>query len=194
MNLPAGVCPQRSEKRSGFYRCGKSANPEKLSGIVTTIDDTRLHLEALEQISRTLRVLGLSDALQSAALKRSGTEAKVLGPDIKALSLVVQEKSRSIGGNVAALGTFIQTTLARLRLLDENHQKKALVVLKTTMSGINALIPKRRFAASTLRDISAAAEDISKSIGNVVTSQQFHDITRQQFERTRNAFAAMSAG
>lgn len=165
----------------------------KLGDIVATIDDVYLHLEELEQIARTLRVLGLSNALQSATLKRAGSEGKALGSDIKTLSVVVQEKSRNIGGNVAELITFIQTTLARLKLLKESQQKKASLVLKATMSGINALIEKHRLATSTSRDISAAAENVSKSIGNVVASQQFHDITRQQFEGTRNAFAAMSA-
>ncbi|MHB8882176.1 MAG: methyl-accepting chemotaxis protein [Thermodesulfovibrionales bacterium] len=165
----------------------------RLGGIVSTVDDVHLHLEELEQIARTLRVLGLSTALQSAALRRTGSEGAVLGSDIKTLSFVVQEKSQNIGSNVAALITFIQTTLARLKLLEESQQKKAAVVLKATMAGINALIAKHRLATTTSRDISAAAENISQSIGNVVASQQFHDITRQQFEAIRNAFATMSA-
>ncbi len=163
----------------------------KLGGIVNTIEDTHLNLEELTRISKTLRVLGLSTILQSAVLKRPSEGGRALGEDVKRLSQIVQEKARDISRNTEALIVFIQEKLLRLKVLGESQREKGASVIRATLSGINSLIAEDRVSRSASHDITVAAGDISQNIGNVVTLQQFHDITRQQFEGSRNALAGM---
>lgn len=173
---------------------GMDASIRKLKEIEGIILEMLGHLDGLSGITQILRALGLSTTIQNAVLKRPEDGIRVLGDDVKKLSSVVMEKSAKITEDSNSLHQTIKETLELLYTLESSRQKKVEIVLKKTMSSIVTLNRKYAAAATAAREISDGSEQISNSIGTVVTSLQIHDITRQQFESSKEAFNKVLAG
>lgn len=166
---------------------------EKLNQVASLIADLQPHLEGLVSISRTLRVLGFSTGIQNAVLKNPDKGFKVLGEDVKGLSQVITEKSGYINFNIGSLNNTVLNSSLKFHSLGSGLQVRAATILKDTMSGLQVLNRRYRSSADATQAVSEGSIRISDSISNVVTSLQFHDITRQQFEISRKAFDDISA-
>jgi hypothetical protein len=163
----------------------------KLKHITDIIDDIHEQLEELAGITRSLRTLGFSTMIQNASLKRPDGGIQLLGEDVKKLSASVAEKSSNLVSGTKNLNEVIRGSILTLNTLEAEQRIKAAAVIKSTTASIRYLEEKYGLSASVAHEISAGSEEISRSIGNIVTSLQFHDITRQLFEHSKTVFDKM---
>jgi methyl-accepting chemotaxis protein len=79
---------------------------------------------------------------------------------------------------------------SRLRIseLSTVQKNEAAKIIKSTASNIGSLEDTYGRSARSARVISSHSQEISQSIQEIVVVIQFHDIMRQQFEHSRNAF------
>jgi methyl-accepting chemotaxis protein len=182
------------DKMGGYLDRSEYATSEgtaKFRKTANIIDDIHIHLEELNSITRLLRTLGLSNAIQNALLQRPDEGIRLLGENVKSLSDIISEKSHDLTCNTRSLLIYLQDTLSKLAALDTVRRNKAETMMKTTSAGIGLLSERYALAAETAGRIPDVSAEISRGIDNVVTSLQFHDITRQQFEESKTAFTTM---
>ncbi len=165
----------------------------KLKHILDLIEEVFLCLDDLERITRTLHMLGLSMIIQNATLASPVGSLHALGEDVRKLSAAIDEKAFQIAVETKGAAQSITSILSRLKGLQLTQQTKVDGILKKTQSGLSSLSEKYDFSAEITRDISEISATISGSVGNIVTSTQVHDITRQQFEGSARAFKDLLA-
>jgi methyl-accepting chemotaxis protein len=112
-------------------------------------------------------------------------EMKVLLDDIKKLSEVMTEKSNTIRQDLKSLEICIEQTLSRLSVFEGEQQDRARTVLDRAMSVLCSITGQYGLSRKAAQDIADRSCAISRSTGGIVTSVQFHDITRQRFERVK---------
>lgn len=160
----------------------------KLRHIVDLIEEVYISLDDLERITRTLNMLGLSMIIQNATLTRPVRSLQVLGEDVRRLSAAIDQKASQIAAETKGAAESITNILSDLSSLQVAQQTKVAGILRKTQAGISSLSEKYDLSAGITLDISEISAEISRSIGNIVTSAQVHDITRQQFEGLAVAF------
>jgi methyl-accepting chemotaxis protein len=163
-------------------------NITKLNTISERMENVEWRLEDIDRITRTLGGLGLNIRVQNAILKRPVEGIRVLGEDVKKLSEDITEKSGYITRDTKNLAGIVHGSRLRISELSTVQKNEAAKIIKSTASNIGSLEDTYGRSARSARVISSHSQEISQSIQEIVVVIQFHDIMRQQFEHSRNAF------
>lgn len=160
----------------------------KLKHIADLTEDVHRGLDDLERVTRVLHMLGLSMMIQNASLTKPVRSLRALGEDVRKLSAAIDAKTSQIADETRTAAESIASILSRLRTLHLTRQKKVAAILKKMQRGLSSLSENYVLSSGVTGGISKVAAEVSVSIGNIVTSTQVHDITRQQFESSAREF------
>jgi methyl-accepting chemotaxis protein len=159
-------------------------NLRRILNVVEGLGDP---LEDFRRITKTLRSLNITARVQNASLVTRNGELDVLLNEVRALSDVMTAKSDAIRKDLRLLEHGVKQALSQVLMFEERQQGKARAVLDGTMSVICSVTEQYGLSTAAARDIADHFGEISRSIGEIVTAVQFHDITRQHFDRIRKA-------
>lgn len=168
-------------------RAQGSASCHTLEQIVSQLDQVVQPLEGFQKMDKSLRMLSISTKIESARLGELGAGFTTLAMDVEKLSHTVSEKSAGIMNQRLALSQLINNNLEMVRSTEATQHADASAIL----SGIHASLA----TLSQLNDACSAAgsraadvaQEVTADTGTVVSSMQFHDITRQQIEHVSEA-------
>jgi methyl-accepting chemotaxis protein len=144
-------------------------------------------LAGFKKIMKILHVLGISTKIESARLGQLGAGFNNLADDVENLAVQINEKSTRIMGENVSLSCKIRETLARMSDIEAVERENVRLVIDKTRSSLEMITGVHRKCAEVAAVIAAASGEISRNISQVVTSMQFHDITRQQLEHVQEA-------
>ena len=159
-----------------------SHNSETLLTIVETSDNITLHLAAFNGIVKHLRILGMSTRIESARLVDSHDAFSNIADDVNRLSDLINSKSAGILQAVMSTHKVISETLSKVNLFEAGQQGQSLTMLDDIIRNLPSLSEKHELSSTAARHIIERSEEIGRNIGEIVSSLQFHDITRQQIE------------
>lgn len=153
-----------------------------LEQVKAELDQVVEPLQGFQKMDKALRMLSISTKIESARLGELGTGFTTLAVDVEKLSRNVGEKSVGIILQRHNLSKLITDNLDTVHEAEASKHEDA----NTILSGINASLG----AISQLNESCSAAgsragiiaEEVAAEISNIVSSMQFHDITRQQIE------------
>ena len=163
-----------------------------LPKIVDEIEQVHKSLNGFEKIVRTLYILGISTRIENASSNADQDDFNILSEKVRNLADLIQSKSATIAAHSKSLNQSIQTTLADIIDLKQQHYERTGLILEKTRSNLNALSTKQRVSAGTIQNVSRTSEKIYKQISGVISSMQFRDITRQQLEHVAEALDELS--
>jgi methyl-accepting chemotaxis protein len=158
-----------------------------LSEIREMLDSIGEPLAGFRKVVRILRILGVSTRIESARLTNEGTGFESVSDHVEKLSTLIEEKSTAVAGQRDALDALITTTLATVLDLQTRQRGRAREILAETRNSISFLTGTHDKCSRVLNAIADRSEGVSRNIAEVVTSMQFHDITRQQIEHVVEA-------
>ena len=141
---------------------------------------------------RSLRVLGVSTRIESARLGERDIGFSILADEVGKLAKEIEEKCSHLSARAESLGELIDRTLAKVSDMEASRHAQAFLILNNTMSNLNSLTERHELSAKCAGDVSNRYAAVSRSIGEIVTSLQFHDITRQRIEHARDALLAVA--
>lgn len=144
-------------------------------------------LAGFRKVIRVLRILGVSTRIESARMSRENTGFDTVSDHVEKLSSLIEEKTGRIAGQRDALGALIGRTLATVLDIKEQQRARAAQILAETRASLGFLGGTHQKCAAASRAVSARSDDIARNIGEIVTSMQSHDITRQQIEHVAEA-------
>ena len=164
----------------------------RLGQLLEALDAARSRIPQFERLVQMLRILGISTKIESSRLSRSDIGFDTLSKNVEALAMRIRAKTddlASLGGGLAARA---QGSAARARELRAARCGRFAAALAETRASAELLASS---CARGARAASAAAEttgEVAAAVGDIVTSMQFHDITRQEIEHVRAAVAELS--
>ncbi len=144
-------------------------------------------LEGFQKMDKALRMLSISTKIESARLGELGAGFTTLAMDVEKLSHAVSEKSAGIMGQRLALAQLIDTNLAMVRSTETSQHADARAILDDINAGLQAISQLNEACSTAGSRASAIAEEVAGNTATVVSSMQFHDITRQQIEHVIEA-------
>ena len=168
-------------------------NTETLRDVLENITHLNHQVEGFRNTIRRLRVLCVSTRIESVRLVDMETGFEALAEEVGKLSLEIENRCFQLLASSDSLDRLIGQTLSKVLDLEAIQQTQAGIVLDKTMSSLESLLEKHGLSAGAAGQISVRYEAISRRIGEIVSSMQFHDITRQRIEHAQQALAGLCA-
>ena len=163
-----------------------------LKHILETLDKVSLSLADFQKFVQKLNVFCTTTRIESARLGDSNIGFDTLADDIKKLAGNIESKSCNILGRLDTLRSLIRQNLSNVLQAEARQRGQTRTILDRTRSSLTSLTEKRELSLSTARHITSCYTDLSRLIGEIVASMQFHDITRQQIEHVAQALRVLS--
>jgi methyl-accepting chemotaxis protein len=164
-----------------------------LQGICGTIRSVGSQLNGFYKIVMQLRMLCLTIKVESARLNDQSLSFDILASDVGKLALEIENKCDSLDEWVRKLGMLIQKTLQQVLGLETSLQRQSKVIVDKTMGNLESLKAQHQLATAGAEQLAKRYESVSRSIAEVITSLQFHDITRQQIEHVKQALDQLAS-
>lgn len=156
--------------------------------MLTSIESTHKPLSVFAGIVKRLHVLGVSTKIESARLVNGDNSFEILAEDVESLARVIATKYEDISKGVVTLERAMEGTLSIIVSFEQSSHEHTRAILSGLTMDLSVLSERRALSRETASRLASEAEDVSKEIGEVVSSLQFHDITRQQIEHVIDVF------
>jgi methyl-accepting chemotaxis protein len=150
-------------------------------------------LAGFRTLVRTLHMFCTATRVESAHIDNADLGFDTLSDDIRKLAGEIEAKSAAIMGQLEKLSLLLRKNLLKVVELETRQHGRTRAILDQTESGLAALVEKHKQTVVVTKNISTHYEQLSKIIGEIVTSLQFQDITRQQMEHVAEALGQLIA-
>lgn len=164
-----------------------------LEQVQNLLEQLTTPLEGFQKMNKTLRMLSISTKIESSRLGDLGSGFVNLAMDVEKLSHQVNEKSATILNHRQLLAVTIQSNLKSVHSSEAAQDAEVRGALSRTAASLQELIAVTDRCSSFGSMVSEVSADVSANISEVVSSQQTHDITRQQVEHVVEALEKLSA-
>lgn len=160
---------------------------KNLRQVLSLISGILEPLENFRAITKRLNLLSITSRAQYASLVTGNEEIMALLDDVKKLTGMIATKAETVEKEVKSLEQMIEATVTKYLFFEETMQVEAKTVLESTVSVLCSITEQYGISTVASRDIAERSAEIERNIGEIITSLQFHDITRQQFEGVKSA-------
>jgi methyl-accepting chemotaxis protein len=160
--------------------------------------------EAIRRIQRTFggfgdtvamfHVLGSLARIETARLGSSGADFGNLAAEVKSLTANIESSGQGIVDASAVLNERMQQAIARAAGLRAQELRELPELIGEVLDSLGSLAERHARAREASSCQSADYEQVSAVFGDLITSIQFHDVTRQQIEHVAEALANLNAG
>jgi len=178
---------QEMDRYLSHVRSQGSDSCHTLEQIMAQLDQVVQPLEGFQKMDKSLRMLSISTKIESARLGELGTGFITLAMDVEKLSHTVSEKSIGIMQQRQTLSQLITENLAMVRSTEASQHADASSILSGIRSSLEMLAQLNDACADAGSQAGVIAEEVAADTATVVSSMQFHDITRQQIEHVFEA-------
>jgi methyl-accepting chemotaxis protein len=145
------------------------------------------------KIVKTLSILGIFTRVESAHLGDAGADFSTLADEVNQLAQDIEIKSVNIVNQSQSLYSLIQESLSKVLALAAQQRGQVQTIIDNTMTSLQSLTDKHSHSSVAAQNISDNFKDISQKISQIITSLQFHDITRQQIEHVEQSLSGVGA-
>ena len=163
-----------------------------LQRMLNLIETAYGSLSIFKTIVKHLHILGVSTRIEDARLNNEGN-FDMLSGHVEKLSVVIASKAEGILEAMVSLHEAMKQTLPRVLAAKNVIGDRTQDMLHSLAAGLSTLFEKRELSARTAVRLAAKSEEVSSNMSEVISSLQFHDITRQQIEHVIDMFGELSA-
>jgi len=163
-----------------------------LQTILTHIGCVNEPLEGFRKIIKNLHMLSTAVKIESARLGEGAAGFNTLAEDVERLSVSIKEKSAAILAEKETLSAMIGGTLSRATATEAQQRQSVRLILDRTRQNLATLAEIHGRCSDAVGIVTASSAETAESIAEVVTSLQFHDITRQQIEHVKEALDGLA--
>lgn len=157
------------------------------------VDRTHTPLSGFKRIVKHLHILSVSTKIENGRMADDDRSFDLLAENVEQLSTVIASKSEKITEGLASLRTSVEETLSKMVAGKKSTQERAREILDNLVTGLSVLVEKRSSSSASASRVAHHSEEVSASISEVISSLQFHDITRQQIEHVADMLEQAAA-
>jgi len=158
---------------------------DRILDVISTLQDSR---SGFKRIVRVLRVLAISTRIESARLGSSDAGFNSLADDVEKLAKLIEMKYSNIFERSCTLTDLLKNVLIQTEKNSGLQRISATNIFRDTHSGTEDIKTVINNSSEISNRLAERFREITRQIHQVVTSLQFHDITRQQMEHVAEAF------
>ncbi|MFO7569812.1 MAG: hypothetical protein R6W75_08425 [Smithellaceae bacterium] len=181
--------------REGFNRMsslmenagGMQSEKDTVAEILHHFFSLEQPLVSFEKVVRNLNVLCNYIKIEIARLGLTDTSFQKLAEDVQRLAVMIAQKMEALTEQARQAVESLNRNLAQLQHGEAQQKIQGGRILEQINHDLSILAEQNDASARTIQDLSATWTDISRHIGEVVSSLQFHDITRQRVEHVCHA-------
>lgn len=162
--------------------------------VAANITSAQVPLYQIQKSVTSLRMLSTTTRVESARLGRSDEGFVLLAEQVTDYSGKITTRVDEHLDELNSMCLHLERTQERLNNLDAQQEGQAKVVIDRMQDGLKGLLEKQHGQEATVKRISEISQSNVNSVGEVVSSLQFHDITRQQLEHVREALIDYTNG
>jgi len=137
------------------------------------------------KIVKALLAIGFTTRIESGAALGHEGDFSTLALDIKRLAEVIGARSSRVLEDVSLLQQEIHDAISQMGNLQEVNSERLKKRITHAREIILSLIEKRGRVAGMTDFLSRKSTEVTDHIGEIVSSIQFHDITRQKVEHVK---------
>jgi len=164
---------------------GEAQNNELfLSRLIQQVEQIERPLQVLAKVVKVLQALSFSTRVESTH-GESGQILKVLADNLKDLAAKINDKTDQVRDRLESMAGLAVTARERMRRLQGDSLHRGRSILHQSRLLVDILGDRRRQSLADANMLGNHSRDVTDAIGEVVSSIQFHDITRQQVEHVR---------
>ncbi len=152
---------------------------QELGGALAAV---RTHLRDLKSMVRSLRVMGVVAAIESARLGERAAGFAALAGEVGGLASAIDEKAEAMLETAGALCGQLRRTRTRAGQLEQVQASDLLRTVTRCSRGLEVLRAEQERTEGVARQAQAEYKQVQAVIGEVVQSLQSHDATRQRIE------------
>ncbi|MFZ4438333.1 MAG: hypothetical protein ACOYOS_07900 [Syntrophales bacterium] len=165
-----------------------------LFSLLQAFDGIRNQLGSFDKTVKSLHVLCNFIRIESARLGERSEGFDALSDDIRKLGLMVASKAMNLTGRSSSISVLIRKHLEMAAGFSSRQKDQGKEILNRAQQNLSALTDRYQRSSATLKEIANRWVNISKNIGEIVSSLQFHDITRQRLEHAGEALTELGVG
>lgn len=143
-------------------------------------------LEGFRKIVKNLLALGVATRIESSVLGRE-TGCEHLAEELKSLAELFMSKSERAAIRLKSLSHNLDSTWTEVQVFECQRAVHGRTIAENIRSVLQALDENRQLAAGKVLDLQRRSAETSSCVSDLVSSMQFHDITRQQIEHVEDA-------
>ena len=163
-----------------------SKGTEILGTILNEFEKMITQIDGFTEIVRNLRVICSFIKIENARIGCKDSGFETLSEDIGKLALNIESKSGNLIEKTNHLRSLVRKNFENMLDFDSRQRGRSRMILDATVKNMDSLQEERELSLTTLVDISTQWDQITRNIGEIVSSMQFHDITRQRIEHVRD--------
>ena len=178
---------KRSEKRAQSGDLALAAADEAIRRIQRTFGgfgDTVAMFHVLASLTR----------IETARLGSAGADFGNLAEEVRSLTSRIESSGQGIVEASADLNNRMQAAIARAASLRARELKELPGLIGEVRDGLASLAERHARAREASSCRSSEYAEVSAAIGDLITSIQFHDVTRQQIEHVVEALGSVNTG
>lgn len=169
-----------------------SASVAALENILRLLVNVNDALGGFKKVIKVLHMLGISTKIESVRMGDDNAGFYNLAMDVEKLSESIKEKSANIMERKEDLAGMIRETLTKVLQIAATEQGEARTIFDQTHGVLDSFEESRSRYSAAIGRLSGISANISSNTGRIVSSVQFHDITRQQMEHVKEALDEQS--
>ncbi len=141
-----------------------------------------------KRLVKYLHIQGISTKIESSRLGSDDKGFNNLAENVENLSIVISDKSNKFRVETESLTNLIKNVQYEDINIKRTQQENSKTILNNAKASLDLLIDKNQQSSVKYEIIYSNFQEIQGNIGALVTSVQFHDITRQQFQHVHSTF------
>jgi hypothetical protein len=161
-------------------RCAQSAN--ELSSLRQSAALIHRGFSSFGKIAMSFHIAAILARIETSSLSVSQQDLTNLAAQVRTCSDSIEERARQVLDAVTAFSTRLRDLLRESTRLDELQSREIPALLDEVGRDLAAIEHRRQQASAASTELGAKMAAVSRHLGELVTSIQFQDITRQQFE------------
>lgn len=150
-----------------------------------TLKKVASSLEGLNMLVMNLSMLGFLTRMENAHIFTQTSGFASLTEDVKHLVETIKNKSGQIDMTSDSVLAFIAEANAKVKDYKTIQREQMRLMLEKAAHNHSSLTNKHNATSQSARMIEQGTRKIASSMGDIVMSMQFHDITRQQVEHVK---------
>ncbi|PKN73724.1 MAG: hypothetical protein CVU52_06980 [Deltaproteobacteria bacterium HGW-Deltaproteobacteria-10] len=140
-----------------------------------------------ERVVRNLNILGILIKIERAGLGDAGMAFDTLAEEVRRIAALIGTKTGSLIDKTDTLIPALNNNIALIDNYKSQQEGQSRLVLDKISKDMALISQRKELSATVILGIAEQWRQTTASIGAIVQSMQFHDITRQRIEHSSDA-------
>ncbi|MBE0500119.1 MAG: methyl-accepting chemotaxis protein [Desulfuromonadales bacterium] len=165
-------------------------NERALFSICAALEQLQSPLQLFGEITRRLQIIGITTRIECSGFSDSQNNITHLSDSIRRLGRLIAGDMNEIIDQVAILYDLSKAAHCNESALNNGESARAMAVVAEARSVLEQLVTNSCRARQQSESLTKSSAAVTQSIAEIVSSIQFHDITRQQIEHVTESIEA----